>query len=343
MIGTRFRGQNRGSRQETWPDEAFPATKLRPHPMALRSKEFTFTSATTIKIELEVNLALNAVLSHANEPLVFEVQLLKVVGAGDDPLSLQNHIIRPYTPSYQWISPVPCSPFGIDEVGIDVTRSPSSHHQLENLSYVHKIFLWDWRTKKQIVCLEESHTVDVTQVLIESFTGSCSPLCSQPSKQASAYVDDLTICLQEMLAKEGIPDSSAYRFAQIMWRLSPIGYVPNMNENSSVLAWFDNVIANKLTLLTMILWRIWKCRNVNFFNGENVEPQLAMYMAIPGIGILKLNVDGEWKTVANPGEVAGAGMVVRNSNGDFVAARACHLGRADSALSAEALAWWQAI
>lgn len=65
-----------------------------------------------------------------------------------------------------------------------------------------------------------------------------------------------------------------------MWRLSPIGYVPNMNENSSVLAWFDNVIANKLTLLTMILWRIWKCRNVNIFNGENVEPQLAMYMAV---------------------------------------------------------------
>ncbi|XP_058210161.1 uncharacterized protein LOC131322745 isoform X2 [Rhododendron vialii] len=26
------------------------------------------------------------------------------------------------------------------------------------------IFLWDWRTKKQIACLEESHTVDVTQV-----------------------------------------------------------------------------------------------------------------------------------------------------------------------------------
>ncbi|XP_058210163.1 uncharacterized protein LOC131322745 isoform X3 [Rhododendron vialii] len=62
-----------------------------------------------------------------------------------------------------------------------------------------------------------------------------------------------------------------------------------------------------------------------------------------GLAFLKLNVDGEWKTVANAGEVAGAGMVVQNSNGDFVAARACHLGRADLALSAEALAWRQAM
>lgn len=39
------------------------------------------------------------------------------------------------------------------------------------------------------------------------------------------------------------------------------------------------------------------------------------------------------------GNVRGPGMVVRNSFGEFIAARTCFLGGAGSALCAEALAW----
>lgn len=60
------------------------------------------------------------------------------------------------------------------------------------------------------------------------------------------------------------------RNAQIMWRLSPIGYVPDMNGDASILNWFDKLIDRwkgtaverpNLTLATTIMWRIWKCRN----------------------------------------------------------------------------------
>lgn len=83
------------------------------------------------------------------------------------------------------------------------------------------------------------------------------------------------------------------RFAHIMWRSLPIGFVPDMNGASfnssmvwlpigfvldmngqaSILAWFDNLIDrwkgmedsdHRLTLATMIMWRIWKCRNEVF-------------------------------------------------------------------------------
>lgn len=32
------------------------------------------------------------------------------------------------------------------------------------------------------------------------------------------------------------------RNAQIMWRLSPIGYVPDMNGDASIFNWFDKLI-----------------------------------------------------------------------------------------------------
>ncbi|KAI8022840.1 WD repeat-containing protein GTS1 [Camellia lanceoleosa] len=48
-----------------------------------------------------------------------------------------------------------------------------------------KIFFWDWRTKKQVACLEESHMEDVTQVHF---------VPDHQNKLVSASVDGL-ICL----------------------------------------------------------------------------------------------------------------------------------------------------
>lgn len=71
------------------------------------------------------------------------------------------------------------------------------------------------------------------------------------------------------------------RFAHIIWRSSPIGFVPGMNGQASILAWFDNLIDrwkgteegdHKLTLVTMIMWRIWKCCDEVFYNGKELNP-----------------------------------------------------------------------
>lgn len=78
------------------------------------------------------------------------------------------------------------------------------------------------------------------------------------------------------------------RFAHIMWRLSPIGFVPGMNGQASSLAWFDNSIdrwkgAEKgdhtLTLVTTIMWRIWKCRNELLFNRGEPDPKQMVIVA----------------------------------------------------------------
>lgn len=114
-----------------------------------------------------------------------------------------------------------------------------------------------------------------------------------------------------------------------------------------------------LTLATMIMWRIWKSRNAALFNGDVPDPRQAVVMAakdtaeyvqVMGIdgdskqqngsrswemvtswkrpmrGILKVNVDGAWENNSNGEPRAGAGMVVRDSEGNFVAARSINLG-----------------
>lgn len=35
-----------------------------------------------------------------------------------------------------------------------------------------------------------------------------------------------------------------------------------------------------VTLMTIILWRIWKCRNARVFNEDSIDPQQAVYMAV---------------------------------------------------------------
>ncbi|KAF7154826.1 hypothetical protein RHSIM_Rhsim01G0175900 [Rhododendron simsii] len=162
---------------------------------------------------------------------------------------------------------------------------------------------------------------------------------------------------------------------------SPLGYVPSMNGQASILAWFDCLIDRwkgtydggyMLTLAAMIMWRIWKCRNEVLFNGansnlsqmvvvaikeaeefilamreQNPEPrqprmgsgELAPCWQKPTCGKLKFNVDGAWVSRSDELAKAGAGMVVRDSNGSFVAARSLNLGVVGSPLCAEAMAW----
>lgn len=60
-------------------------------------------------------------------------------------------------------------------------------------------------------------------------------------------------------------------------------------------------------------------------------------------GRVKINVDGAWVNGRSEGNLAGADVVARNSSGRFVAARSIHLGGAESALCAEALAWRAAL
>lgn len=175
------------------------------------------------------------------------------------------------------------------------------------------------------------------------------------------------------------------RFAHVMWKSSPFGYVPSMNGQTSILAWFDKLIDRwkgtddggyMLTLAAMIMWRIWKCRNEVLFNGADPNPSQMVVVAVkeaeefilamreqiqeprqprvgsgelaqcwqkPSCGKLKFNVDGAWVSrsygLAEAEAEAGAGIVVRDSNGSFVAARSLNLGVVGSPLCAEALAW----
>ncbi|XP_058210172.1 uncharacterized protein LOC131322745 isoform X7 [Rhododendron vialii] len=120
----------------------------------------------------------HSLLSHANEPLVFEVQLLKVVWR----MSYVHKVRLP--PKLKLLKEFTSTLDALDmsaqlltshryqfraSAGVFTSAGPSQDifscscgGSGDNLRAA--IFLWDWRTKKQIACLEESHTVDVTQV-----------------------------------------------------------------------------------------------------------------------------------------------------------------------------------
>lgn len=75
----------------------------------------------------------------------------------------------------------------------------------------------------------------------------------------------------------------------MMWRLSPIGYVPGINGHSSILTWFDcifdrwkgsDVWDQMESLVTQILGRIWKCHYGMVFNGVSTDPQRAVYHVV---------------------------------------------------------------
>ncbi|KAG5548118.1 hypothetical protein RHGRI_013724 [Rhododendron griersonianum] len=67
--------------------------------------------------------------------------------------------------------------------------------------------------------------------------------------------------------------------------------------------------------------------------------ELARCWQKPACGNLKFNVDGAWVSRSDGLVEAGAGIVVRDSNGSFVVAHSLNLGVVGSSLCAEAMAW----
>ncbi|XP_058223051.1 uncharacterized protein LOC131332769 [Rhododendron vialii] len=67
--------------------------------------------------------------------------------------------------------------------------------------------------------------------------------------------------------------------------------------------------------------------------------ELAPCWQKPTGGKLKFNVDGAWVSRSDGLAEAGAGIVARDSNGSFVAARSLNLGVVGTPLCAEAMVW----
>lgn len=114
-----------------------------------------------------------------------------------------------------------------------------------------------------------------------------------------------------------------FRLAQIMWRMSPIGSVPSFNGNESLLVWFDKLIErwngeeNKqfIILAMLILRRIWKCQNERLFDGQSVEAQSAVLMAVKDAPEFTLALDSRNGTL-------GCG-------GDFLGSQGCSFGSSE--------------
>ncbi|KAE8720303.1 Detected protein of unknown function [Hibiscus syriacus] len=94
----------------------------------------------------------------------------------------------------------------------------------------------------------------------------------------------------------------------------------------SVLPSFDREIISRLFLL---LWSIWGARNRHFHQGY-----IASDMELHG-GLVKLNFDGSYDPVLGRG---GVGCILRNANGEFVAACSRHIPYAIDAFLVVSLA-----
>lgn len=42
-------------------------------------------------------------------------------------------------------------------------------------------------------------------------------------------------------------------------------------------------MSSHITLVALILWRIWKCCNERLYNGHTIEPQIAVYMGVKDV------------------------------------------------------------
>lgn len=67
-----------------------------------------------------------------------------------------------------------------------------------------------------------------------------------------------------------------------------------MNEHASILAWFNTMMerwngseegSHQLTLVTTILWNLWKCRNEKLFRDTRRTYASCVYSSLRGGGV----------------------------------------------------------
>ncbi|CAL8169219.1 unnamed protein product [Prunus armeniaca] len=130
-----------------------------------------------------------------------------------------------------------------------------------------------------------------------------------------------------------------------------------------VLSCIDHLSYANLDLFFVTGWAIWEAQNGKLWNNQTPKPEFTSSSAAvrlldfvrarpqgaalgrgcyapqpwtkPCAGSLKINVDGSW-TAGNT--YGGVGILVRDSNGKFVAGRALHVDNVFSALQVEAMA-----
>ncbi|KAH9670971.1 reverse transcriptase domain-containing protein [Citrus sinensis] len=128
-------------------------------------------------------------------------------------------------------------------------------------------------------------------------------------------------------------------FAKTCWFSSPVGFV---GYCTSFLTWLEHIFAycsaDDCNIAMMICWRIWIHRNDKIWNQKNGSVLQLAHGAVswekPEFGWVKCNVDAA--VFASQGRI-GLGCVIRNSEGEFLAARCVGRHGAFSAREAEAL------
>lgn len=166
-------------------------------------------------------------------------------------------------------------------------------------------------------------------------------------------------------------------FAQVIWRISPLGLAVGLNQVDSLIRWWDSLLErwkgikeNKKIWAAVgtIIWRIWLCRNDIVFNSKKWGPDVACQLVVsdavdfleanankaqdstgsssscsnsahrwekPCRGWFKINFDGG---LDHRQKVGGLGIVIRDCNGSFRAARAIHIRNFMEPLGIEAMA-----
>ncbi|CAL9002074.1 unnamed protein product [Prunus brigantina] len=156
-------------------------------------------------------------------------------------------------------------------------------------------------------------------------------------------------------------------FARGVWACASIGSGGISQQYHHVHDWvlsrIDHLSYADLDLFFVTGWAIWEARNGKLWNNQTPKPEFTSSSAAvrlldfvrarpqgaalgrgcsapqpwtkPCAGSLKINVDGSW-TAGNT--YGGVGIVVRDSNGKFVAGRALHVDNVFSALQVEAMA-----
>ncbi|KAH7847489.1 hypothetical protein Vadar_026740 [Vaccinium darrowii] len=81
-----------------------------------------------------------------------------------------------------------------------------------------KIFFWDWRTKKQIACLEESHMDDFSVVIMVQFVPD------HQNKLLSASVDGL-MCIFDARGSINDDDHLESMYLSTIWKMDVVPYI----------------------------------------------------------------------------------------------------------------------